>query len=167
MKLNVELAGKTRRVELTGGPEGWACSVDGRALAADIAEIACGVYSVILEGRAFEVRIELQIEGGKLAMSVAGERYTAGVRDPREWRRKQGGPAETQGRQPVLAAMPGKVIRVLAQAGEAIEAGQGIVVVEAMKMQNEVRAPKSGRVERVLVTEGQSVNACEVLAVVA
>lgn len=167
MKLNVELAGKTRRVELSGGAEGFACSIDGGTVEADIAEIASGVYSVIIEGRAFEVRIEPQIDSRKLVMSLAGERYSASALDPREWRRKQGGTAETQGRQHVLAAMPGKIIRVLAQAGETIEAGQGIVVVEAMKMQNEVRAPKSGRVERILVVEGQSVNAGEMLAVVA
>ena len=166
MKLNVELAGKIRLVELTGGPGGLGCAIDGHAFAADVAEIAAGLYSIILERRAFEVRVEPQTESGNLVISVAGERYSASVRDPRDWRRKQGGTAETQGRQQVLAAMPGKVIRVLAKAGETIEAGQGIVVVEAMKMQNEVRAPKSGRVERILVAEGQSVNAGEVLAVV-
>ena len=63
--------------------------------------------------------------------------------------------------------MPGKVVRLLAKAGDAVEAGQGLLVVEAMKMQNEIRSPKSGTVERVLVTEGQTVNAGEVLCVVA
>jgi biotin carboxyl carrier protein len=63
--------------------------------------------------------------------------------------------------------MPGKVVRVLVKPGEEVEAGQGLVVVEAMKMQNAVRSPKSGTVERVLVAEGQAVNAGEVLAVIA
>ena len=63
--------------------------------------------------------------------------------------------------------MPGKVVRLLAKAGDAVEAGQGLLVVEAMKMQNEIRSPKRGTVERVLVTEGQAVNAGEVLCVVA
>jgi biotin carboxyl carrier protein len=60
--------------------------------------------------------------------------------------------------------MPGKVVRVLAAVGDAVEAGQGLLVVEAMKMQNEIRSPKSGKVERLLVKEGQAVNAGEVLA---
>jgi biotin carboxyl carrier protein len=63
--------------------------------------------------------------------------------------------------------MPGKVVRVLVKPGEEVEAGQGIVVVEAMKMQNAVRSPKIGTVERVLVAEGQAVNAGEVVAVIA
>jgi biotin carboxyl carrier protein len=60
--------------------------------------------------------------------------------------------------------MPGKVIRLLVSAGDQVEAGQGLVVVEAMKMQNEIRSPKKGKVERVVATEGQNVNAGEVLA---
>jgi biotin carboxyl carrier protein len=63
--------------------------------------------------------------------------------------------------------MPGKIIRVLVKAGDSLEAGQGVAVVEAMKMQNEVRSPKTGKVERVFVEEGQAVNAGEVLATVA
>jgi len=60
--------------------------------------------------------------------------------------------------------MPGKVVRLLVKAGDRVEAGQGLFVVEAMKMQNEIRSPKSGTVERVLVAEGQAVNSGEVLA---
>jgi biotin carboxyl carrier protein len=60
--------------------------------------------------------------------------------------------------------MPGKIARVLVQAGEKVEAGQGLLVVEAMKMQNEIRSPKSGTVEHLLVKEGQPVNAGEILA---
>lgn len=165
MKLTIELAGKTRVVELTRGPQGFRYSIDGEAVAADSAEVAPGVYSILIEGHAFEARVEPRTNNWLVA--VAGREFPAAVNDPREWRRKQRGAAESQGRQQVLAPMPGKVVRILTKAGDAIEAGQGIVVVEAMKMQNEVRAPKSGHVERILVAEGQSVNAGDVLAVVA
>jgi biotin carboxyl carrier protein len=63
-----------------------------------------------------------------------------------------------------MSPMPGKVIRLLVNVGDEVEAGQGLVVVEAMKMQNEIRSPKKGKVERVLVSEGQNVNAGEALA---
>jgi biotin carboxyl carrier protein len=71
---------------------------------------------------------------------------------------------EVEGRQEILAPMPGKVVRLLATVGDAVELGQGLLVVEAMKMQNEIRSPKSGKLERLLVKEGQNVNAGEVLA---
>ena len=63
--------------------------------------------------------------------------------------------------------MPGKVVRLLVKAGDAIEAGKGVLVVEAMKMQNEIRSPKSGTVESLKVKEGQAVNAGEILAIIA
>jgi biotin carboxyl carrier protein len=63
--------------------------------------------------------------------------------------------------------MPGKVVRLLVQPGDKVQAGQGLLVVEAMKMQNEIRSPKSGTVERVLAQEGQPVNAGQVLAWIA
>jgi biotin carboxyl carrier protein len=62
--------------------------------------------------------------------------------------------------------MPGKIVRVLVKAGDRVEAGQGLLVVEAMKMQNEIRSPKSGTIERVLAEEGQAVNPGEVLCIV-
>jgi len=74
---------------------------------------------------------------------------------------------EAEGRQQIVAPMPGKVVRLLVQQGEKVEAGRGLLVVEAMKMQNEIRSPKTGTVERLLVTDGQAVNAGEVVAVVA
>ncbi len=74
--------------------------------------------------------------------------------------------SEVEGRQQVTAPMPGKVIRILVQAGDRVEAGQGLLVVEAMKMQNEIRSPKSGIMERLHVKEGQPVNAGEVLCIV-
>jgi len=88
------------------------------------------------------------------------------VLDPRAWRGKRGGVLEAEGRQQIIAPMPGKVVRLLVKAGDAVEAGQGLLVVEAMKMQNEIRAPKTGKVERILISEGQAVNAGDVLAVV-
>lgn len=62
--------------------------------------------------------------------------------------------------------MPGKIVRVLVKTGESVEAGQGLMVVEAMKMQNEIKSPKSGKIDRLLVREGQAVNSGENLAVV-
>ena len=90
--------------------------------------------------------------------------FATEVVDPRTWRCRRHGVLEAEGRQQVLAPMPGKVVRLLVKVGDKVEAGQGLLVVEAMKMQNEIRSPKSGVVERLQAKEGQPVNAGEVLA---
>jgi biotin carboxyl carrier protein len=101
---------------------------------------------------------------GTLKLQCGPHEFSADIIDSRAWRGRKHGAVEVEGRQEILAPMPGKVVRVLAAVGDTLEAGQGLLVVEAMKMQNEIRSPKSGRVERLLVKEGQNVNAGEVLA---
>jgi biotin carboxyl carrier protein len=164
MKFTIELNGKTRTVELSDGEKGFACSIDGKVVEADIAEIGAGTCSILMGGESLEVRITPRADA--LAAFVGGNEYSLKVRDSREWQRKRGGTAASEGRQQIVAPMPGKVIRILAKVGEKIEAGQGLVVVEAMKMQNEVRAPKSGVVEKIFAVEGQSVNAGDALATI-
>jgi biotin carboxyl carrier protein len=164
MKLEIALNGKAHQVELAHIGERLRCIIDGAPLEADVVEIAPGVYSILVDGESLEARVEP--DGRCLLLTVANREWKAEVRDPREWRRNRSGAAEAEGRQQVLAPMPGKIVRVLVHAGDAVEAKQGLLVVEAMKMQNEIRSPKSGTVERLLVTEGQTVNAGEVLAII-
>ncbi len=164
MKLEVRIGSRTRSVEIERRPSGLVFRVDGRPVEADIAEISEGTYSVLIGRQAFQVQIETR--AGQTKAHVAGREFPAEVLDPRKWRRGAGA-LELEGRQQVTAPMPGKVVRVLTTAGQAVEAGQGLLVVEAMKMQNEIRAPKNGTLERLLVSEGQPVNAGEVLAVIA
>jgi len=168
MKLAIELGGKMHSVEIglnAARPNGRVlCAIDGRALQADAIEVAPGIYSILIEDASFEVRVEPDATG--LRITIGGREYVARIRDPRQWRRNRGAAVEAEGSQRVIAPMPGKVVRVLVKAGETVEAGKGILVVEAMKMQNEVRSPKSGKIERILVKEGQAVSAGEALAVV-
>jgi biotin carboxyl carrier protein len=164
MKVEIELDGKTRRVELTRIGERLRYVLDGKAVEADVVEVSPGIYSILLGGQSFEARIESAAT--ELRVSVCGRQYEAAIRDPRQWQRRRGGAIEVEGRQQAIAPMPGKIIRVLVKAGDAVEAGQGLVVIEAMKMQNEVRSPKRGTVERLLISEGQTINAGEVLAIV-
>ncbi|MGH9745199.1 MAG: biotin/lipoyl-containing protein [Candidatus Acidiferrales bacterium] len=165
MKLQIALNGKPHGVELARIGQRLRCTIDGAPLEADAVEIAPGIYSILIDGESLEARVEPDRRG--LRLTVGDREWHAEVRDPREWRRNQSGAAEAEGRQQVLAPMPGKIVRVLIGAGDAVEAKQGLFVVEAMKMQNEIRSPKSGTVERLLVKEGQTVNAGEVLAIVA
>jgi biotin carboxyl carrier protein len=102
-----------------------------------------------------------------LRVAANGYEYSAAVENPRALKKNRAGASEAQGRQKIVAPMAGKIVRTLVKVGDVVEGGQGLVIVEAMKMQNEVRSPKSGTVERVGVVEGQTVNPGDVLAVVA
>ena len=163
MKFEVCIDSHARTVELNRDADRWQISIDGRAVNADAVEIASGIFSILLNGKSYEVSVTPS-PTGTLTLQTAHQEFVAEVIDPRAWRGRRHGTLEAEGRQQILAPMPGKIIRVLAQTGEKVEAGQGLLVVEAMKMQNEIRSPKSGTVERLLVKEGQPVNAGEILA---
>src|SRR5882672_262913 len=167
MKFEVQITGpfgkRTRVVELERDANHWKIKLDGQPVDADVAEISQNTISILLHGESHEIRIAPSSEG-KLNIQTGTQEFTAEVIDPRAWSGRRHSHAELEGRQQILAPMPGKVVRVLVRAGEKVEAGQGLLVVEAMKMQNEIRSPKTGTVERLLVNEGQPVNAGEILA---
>jgi biotin carboxyl carrier protein len=122
-----------------------------------------GVYSILLEGRSYDVYVE-ETPGG-VVVSVQGYDFEVDVRDPRRWSRKaasRGG----DGVQTIASPMPGKVVRVLVAVGDPLQAGQGIVVVEAMKMQNEMKALRAGKVLSLPAKEGATVAAGEILATI-
>lgn len=166
MKLTALVNGVERQLEIekpseTGQPYGF--SLDGRQAQADIREIVPGVYSILLGHRNFEIKID-NGENGYTA-AVNGRRFEITVRDPRKLFRGGAGVADA-GPQKLTAPMPGKVVRVLVEEGQEVESGQGIVVVEAMKMQNEIKSPKTGVVKTISVKQGGSVSAGQVLAIV-
>jgi len=163
VKLDILISGQARTVELERNADGWRVSLDGRPLHADAIEVAPNIFSILIDGQSHEIRVT-RLPDGTLALQTGHEEFSVEVVDPRVWRGRRHSASELEGRQQVVAPMPGKIIRVLVQAGDNVGAGQGLLVVEAMKMQNEIRSPKSGLVERLLAKEGQSVNAGEVLA---
>jgi biotin carboxyl carrier protein len=163
VKFDVQISGKTRIIELQRDSDRWKISLDGAPLDADAVEISPNVFSVLLNGESYEVRLAAANDG-KLTLQTRHHEFIAEVADPRAWRGRRHGAVEAEGRQQIVAPMPGKVVRLLVKAGDKVETGQGLLVVEAMKMQNEVRSPKTGTVERLLAKEGQPVNAGEILA---
>jgi len=167
MKFEVQLEGASgtvkRIVDLERQGEAYRVLVDGELVDADAVEVAPHTISILLNGQSFEVHVAPSHDG-KLQLQTGPHEYSAAVQDPRAWRGRKQGALEAEGKQQIISPMPGKVIRILVAAGDAVQAGQGIVVVEAMKMQNEIRSTKSGKVERVVAKEGQNVRAGEVLA---
>ena len=126
---------------------------------ASVTECEPGVYSILHNGASFEVRVtpdRIEVDGHPL-------RYE--IEDTRQWKRSSNGPA-SGGKANIVAPMPGKVVRILVAAGDIVQAGQGIVVVEAMKMQNELKSPIDGVIGRIAVAENDGVAAGAVLAVV-
>jgi biotin carboxyl carrier protein len=166
MKYEIAIDGVRRSVEFSP-PDNEASrvtfAVDGRLVEADAVRISRSAYSILIGGRSLEVSAEETSDG--LLLRVNGREFQAQIVDPRAWQRGRGAGIELEGRQKLIAPMPGKIVRVLVAAGQQVSAGQGLLVIEAMKMQNEIRSPKSGTVEK-LAREGQTVNAGEVLAIV-
>lgn len=143
-------------------------SVDGKEFALNAEQPAVsvelvepGVYSVLVGRRSFDVRVD----NGRGEAWISGRLYEVLVEDPRELSASASSGAAA-GRRDLIAPMPGKVIRLLVAEGEGVTAGQGVIVVEAMKMQNEMPAPKAGRVTSLRVGPGDSVAAGQVLATV-
>ena len=165
MTYDVVVDGKTHRLELTRGDKTWLCKVDDQEIEIDAALTARDVMSVLVEGKAYEVKRERSLQG-ELHMVIGSARYAVDVQDPRSLRtRRAAGDAEA-GPQKLTAPMPGKIVRVMVAVGDEVKAGQGIIVMEAMKMQNEMKSPKDGRVQKILTSEGSTVNPGDALAVI-
>jgi biotin carboxyl carrier protein len=154
-------AGRKRKVELERNEKSWAIRLDGKPVEADVAQITQYTFSILLHGRSHELCLTPQPDGS-FKIEDGEQELAVRVADPRAWRGRSSD-LQAAGRQNIVAPMPGKVVRVLVKAGDAVEAGQGLLVVEAMKMQNELRSPKRGVVQRLSVSEGEPVNAGQVL----
>lgn len=129
-----------------------------------LVEAEPGVYSILVDGASYEVRLESGSAGAG-EVTVGNRRFAYEIEDPRQWKRSSGSTGG-QGRAQILAPMPGKIVRILVSIGAEVNAGDGIVVIEAMKMQNELKAPRAGRVAEINGKENDSVIAGAVLAVI-
>jgi biotin carboxyl carrier protein len=163
MTYDIAIDGKHYRLDLEQRDGRWSCRVDGREVEVDAILARPNVLSLRIGNKAYEVKCERV--GDDQHVWVGSSRFAAEVRDPRSLRSRTRA-ADEHGPKKLTAPMPGKVVRVLVSEGSEVEAGGGILVVEAMKMQNEVKSPKKGMVQKILVKEGAAVNAGDVLAIV-
>jgi len=164
MTYEVSIDGKTHRLELARRDVAWECKLDGRDIQLDAVLARRDVLSILIDGKAYEVKRERTATD--MHLWVGPVRYAAELRDPRSLRERKIAGVDEQGAKKLIALMPGKVVRVLAPEKTEVEAGQGILVVEAMKMQNEMKSPKKGVVQKILAAEGTAVNPGDVLAIV-
>ncbi len=165
MIFDVTIEGEKHHLELDRGAEGtWQCKLDGHDIQLDAVLARRDVLSLLIAGKAYEVKRERGVTDTHLW--VGPVRYAASISDPRSLRSRKASAGLDHGPIKLVAPMPGKVVRVLASEKSEVEAGQGVIVVEAMKMQNELKSPKKGVIQKIMANAGAAVNAGDVLAVV-
>jgi len=151
--LNVQIDGESVRAE-----------IDGRVYELELREPEPGCYLFFRDAEVHECRVNKVPDG--FDVNLHERKYTVAIIDPKRLRSDQDADRHHHGLAEITAPMPGKVVRVHIETGAAVEKGAGVIVVEAMKMQNEMKSPRAGVVISINVKPGDTENAGNVLAVV-
>jgi biotin carboxyl carrier protein len=164
--IQVEIDGQPRRLDLSrnAADGGWNGTLDGESIEIDARLVQPGILSLIVQGHAYRCVLD---EGAvETAIQIGGQRYLVSVEDPRSLtaRRRKGGASD--GVQVIKSPMPGRIIRLLVEVGDQVTARQGVVVIEAMKMQNELKAAQAGKIVEIKIEAGATVAAGEVLLLI-
>jgi len=163
MKLSASVGDELQLIDLTRNGSSISANIDGRAYEFEVLEPEAGQFSLgLADGKKIEARVSLDAEG-RSCVWIDGHRIEVELIDPKKLRGSGTSAAETAGAADIKTAMPGKVVRLIAAVGDAVEKGDGVIVVEAMKMQNEIKAPKNGTVTSIRVAEGDTVEPGQVL----
>jgi biotin carboxyl carrier protein len=165
-ELSATLAGREVRITVEHDRAGlWRVAIDGGPeRPVDAVEIRPGTWSILIDGRSIVVDVDRRARGS--ALLVEGEELAVELADERKRRLAQavGGAGRAAARgELVRAPIAGKVVKLLVAPGAEVGTGQGVAVLEAMKMENEIRADRGGTVEKVHVQPGQSVDNGELL----
>ena len=162
MLFDATVDGRTLRVDVRGKDGRYTVTIDGKPLEVDLFDGGRDFVSLLIAGRSHEAGLERHASGFTVVLAddvVAVDLAEAARGEGPAHKRLASGPAR------VMAPMPGRVLRVQVSPGDDVPAGQGLVVVEAMKMENELKAPRAGRVLEVAVREGQAVETGALLVV--
>jgi biotin carboxyl carrier protein len=173
MKLELEIDGQTRKVDIApdATPGQWRIQIDGETIAADACLLRPGVLSLLIHGQAHRVVLDADLaaaansDAPDPALHLGAHRIEWQTDDPRSFRRRRRH-AGTDGPITLKASMPGRVVRVLIAKGDTVAAHQSVLVLEAMKMQNEIKSPKEGRVIDLRVAPGDTVTSGQILAII-
>ena len=167
MKLKAQLSGNEHEISLDFENGIAFTEVDGRLYEIEIRELANGQYLLVDGSRVYRCRVETKRNSSNsFEVFLRGLSRDITIIDPRRLRGSRTAGADHTGAAQIVSPMPGKIVRVLVEVGAEVEAGAGVVVVEAMRMQNEMKSPKSGVVVSVNAEAGATVNAGDVLAVI-
>jgi biotin carboxyl carrier protein len=166
VQYEVDVNGRTRQVVVQRTGDTFTVSIDGREWTVDAARIDGRMLSLLIGGASYEVTLAPDAASGQLAVRVGSVPMLVGVNSRRQFGHRDEAGHAGSGPQRINAPMPGKVVRVLVAKGDEVRARQPLVVVEAMKMENELRAGRDGTVAEVHAQEGQSVDAGTLLVVI-
>jgi acetyl/propionyl-CoA carboxylase alpha subunit len=161
----VELQEQKHRIELhVAGDSNFTVDIDGVPRTVDSRRIGPATYSLLIDGHS--VVADVSYNGDDYTVCIAGEIFRMRLVDERRRQVTLGEPQEEAGRHEIRALMPGKIVDILVQVGDVVARDQGLLIIEAMKMENEVKSPAAGEVKEVLVRPGQAVEANQALLVV-
>ncbi len=167
MQYEIDVGGRTRHVVVTREGDGFMVTVDGRARPVNAARIDAHTLSLLIGSASHEVTIVPDPASGQLTVRVGSTPLAVAFNGRRRPGRKAEGGYAASGPQRIAAPMPGKIVRVLVKPGDRVRARQAVVVIEAMKMENELRAARDGTVAEVPAMEAMSVDAGTLLVVIA
>ena len=165
MQYEIEIGGRVRQVAVHRANGAFLVSLDGRETPVDAVRVDGDTWSLLVGGKSHEITVAPTSPGGPLAVGIGPVRVAVSVNGRRRWGRKEEG-GSASGPQRLTAPMPGKIVKVLAGPGDRVGPRQPLVVIEAMKMENELRAARAGIVTEIRAKEGESVEAGALLAVV-
>jgi len=131
----------------------------------DVVHSQHSLYSMLLDGKSYE--IDLDAKDGICNILVNGEHYSVNIINEKKkslWKKSR--EIEAEGKQSIITEMPGKVVKIFVEVGQQVKRGHGVIVVEAMKMENELKSPKDGKVIEITVREGETVEGGTTLVVI-
>ena len=167
MKLSAEFAGSSHSIALQRDGEHVSVQIDDRRYELIVRESPDGGLLLIDDTEIYRSQVSKSIkQSGSFSVNLRASIYDVRIIDPKRLRSGQAAGSQDHGEAQIRATMPGKVVRILVELGTAVAAGAGIVIVEAMKMQNELKTPRAGTVVTLNAIVGETVNAGEVLAVI-
>jgi biotin carboxyl carrier protein len=167
MKLIAEQNNERREIELTQNSSNLTAEIDGKKYEIEVSEPEPNVYLLKHENKIYQIFVAPNDKPSEpFAVTVGNHNFEIKIFDSKRLRGKGVESGQTTGASEIKTAMPGKVVRVLAKVGAETKQGDGVIIVEAMKMQNEMKSPKDGVIKEIRFAEGATVNAGDILVVI-
>lgn len=166
MKLTANINNETREIDVRREGDKVFATVGECSYELDAHVTAANTYLFKLDGKIYECYVSPGSTDGQTTVSVGANSYEFSLTDPKRLSHAGGAGALGDGAAEIKTQMPGKVVKILVAVGDEVAAKDGVIIVEAMKMQNEMKAPKDGHVKEIRFAEGETVNAGDVLVVI-